>query len=217
MSKRIVRLKLFILFISFMMAGCTPFPGVYTFGELREEVWLAPFDYWYSKIIWSFDDYEADTVVPEIEPSVLEKCKQALNSGVLCELVKQPTMDGGVTLLIETSGRGLEFLNLAVFDGRANVYRDSKGKVLIILSTPVRGLRYYSLSIHSGPIIESNATKQETFLAIWENPQKIQLETMTLYPVSLVPVIISRPLYLSIVLLIIMALLLIGLKIRKRG
>lgn len=164
--KQFVFSSVLILFVYFLVAGCTPAP-YFTYGELREEIWIAPFDYWYVKMVWTFNRSETDNVFPQIETYVAEKCRQAPVTGVSCKFVKQRNMDGGITLLIESTGQGLDFLNLAAFDGKANVQRDAKAHVLIDASFPVPNLRYYSLSFHGGPIIQSNATKQELFFALW--------------------------------------------------
>lgn len=170
------------------LTGCE---NVKSYGEIREEIWLAPFDIWQVQIIWALDPSEKATVFREIGPSVALKCQSARQGGIYCRLRQQETLDGGVVVVITVAGRGLRDLNLAAFDGKALLTRDEKGHVLLKVSPPVRQLRYYSLTLHTGPIVESNADQQTSFTAIWENPDTVWIKTRNLSPLGLIIVVFT--------------------------
>ncbi|MEM3647251.1 MAG: hypothetical protein QW334_03800 [Thermofilum sp.] len=204
MRRAILGICLVLLLI---LTGCESASKSY--GEIREEIWLTIFDVWQAKIIWVLNPSERASVLAEINPAVEQKCQSANQWGIRCQLRQQETLEGGMITVITVVGRGLEDLNLVSFDGKALLTRDENGYVLLKASPPVGGLRYYSLILHAGPIIESNANQQTSFTAIWENPSTIWVKTRNWNPVGLIlvaftvyPVVVLAGVAILIVLIV---------------
>lgn len=204
------------LALALIVAGCRPIPGQ-SYGEIREEIWLAPLDVWQVKIIWVLNPSERASVFAEIDSHVGQRCQSANVQGLYCRLRHQDTLEGGVVTTITVVGRGLGELNLAAFDGQALLTRDESGHIILKASPPVRQLRYYGLTLHTGPIIESNAGRQTLFTAIWENPDSLWIRSWSLNPAGLIlAAFIVYPIYAWAGAIVLMALLVLALRRRRR-
>ncbi len=74
-------------------------------------------------------------------------------------------------------GQGLDKLNGATFDGEANLTKDDSGHIhLVWTPTSMAMLRSYTLTIHGGEIISSNANEEADGSATWHNPSRVQVE-----------------------------------------
>lgn len=212
MRRAILGICLVLLLI---LTGCES--SSKTYGEIREEIWLTTFDVWQAKITWVLNPSERASVLAEINPAVEQKCQSANQWGIRCWLRQQETLEGGIVTVITAVGRGLEDLNLASFDGKALLTRDENGHVLLKASPPVGGLRYYSLTLHAGPIIESNANQQTMFTAIWENPGTVWIKTRNWNPVGLILVAFTvYPVFVWVGIAVLIALIVVAIVLRRR-
>jgi hypothetical protein len=203
-----------LLVIACLLVGCEPDK---TYGELREEIWLSPFDIWQLRIHWVFNATERNLVFPDIRSSIEKRCQSANEWGIRCWYKQQETLEGGVIVGINAVGSGLQSLNIAAFDGKALLVRDEKGYVLLEVSPPVERLRYYGLTLHSGPIAESNANQQTKFTAIWKNPQVVRIKTLNWNPLGLILIVFTiYPLFTYGGLIALIVLIVLGVLLHKR-
>ncbi len=168
--KKQIKLLIFVFTSTIFISSC----GSRTFGEVREEVWLSPFNFWNVKHVWVFNAQETRDVLPYVIHDIDSRC-QSFNREKMqkCQWKQHATLSGGSVVIIEVTGRGLDELNIAAFDGRALIIRED-GYVTINLAVPIDYLRYYSLTLYAGPIVSSNANRSSLISANWENPQAIE-------------------------------------------
>lgn len=197
------------LVVACLLVGCTS-------GELREEIWLTTLDVWQVRIVWVFDQSE-QSALTAISPEIDQRCQKAPEWGIRCWWKQQETLEGGTVIVITAMGRGLRNLNLAAFDGKALLTRDENGLIWLKASPPVEKLRYYSLTLHVGPIIESNADQQTSFTAIWENPSTIWIKTRNWNPVGLIMIAFTAyPVFVSVGIAVLIAIIALAILLRRR-
>lgn len=160
-----------LVVLALLLSGCG--------GAVTEEIWLNGGERWEVDLTFSLTESEHSMLQGSLdqEDEWDELVEEAKEEGISLDWDRREEEDGGVTYIVTMEGQGLDKLNEATFDGEADLRKDEAGHIhLAWTPTSTSMLRSYSLTIHGGEIISSNADEETDDSVTWHNPSRVQVE-----------------------------------------
>jgi hypothetical protein len=165
----VLRLAAMILLV-LSVSGCG--------GAVTEEIWLKGGERWKVNLALSLNDSERSIMEGSLEQQDWEELvEEARAADISLDWSQREDSEGGLTYSVSMEGRGLDKLNEATFDGAATITKDESDHIhLDWRPRSTATLRSYTLTIHGGKIISSNADEETKNAATWHNPARVQVE-----------------------------------------
>jgi hypothetical protein len=159
------------LLLAVLLAACSG-------GEVTEEIWLQGNERWKVNLTLTLNAAELQTVGDTFESGWDELVAQADAEGISIDWSQREESDGSVSYLVNMRGQGWDSLNEASFDGDAMIRKDEAGHVHIAwnAASTTALVRDYTLTIHGGKIVSSNASSTTNNSATWRKPARIEVE-----------------------------------------
>ena len=153
-----------------LLSGCM--------GAATEDIWLDGGERWRVELALSLSEEERALMEGDISEEDLEDLAEELGEDITFRWDQRENPDGGITYSFFVAGKGFDNLREVALDQGASIYQDESDHVHISwYPSSASSFRSYTLTIHGGEIVSSNADEETSNSATWHNPTgRVQIE-----------------------------------------